>query len=252
MRRRASSSRSGISCSFVSESAQLQAERAQLHAQSAALQAQLAEARLAVLRTRLNPHFLFNTLNAVSALVATDPRGVRNMIAHLSELLRYALSDTNEQEIPLRDELTLLRLYLKILETRYQGRLRTIITANAEAQDALVPNLILQPLVENAVKHAIDRAGGHGTIEVYAGRVGDDLVMTVRDTGPRGGATASNDTNGVGLRLTRDRLTELYGAAQRLDLEPATCRAHDGMTARVVLPYHTGDELRVAVAIVET
>ena len=225
---------------------------ARLQAESAQLQAQLAEARLTVLRTRLNPHFLFNTLNAVSALVATDPRGVRNMIAHLSELLRYALSDTKEQEIPLRDELALLRLYLKILETRYQGRLRTIITANAEAQDALVPNLILQPLVENAVKHAIDRAGGHGTIEVDAERVGDDLVMTVRDTGPRGGATASNDTNGVGLRLTRDRLTELYGAAQRLELEPATGRAHDGMTARVVLPYHTSDELRVGEAFVET
>ena len=225
---------------------------ARLQAESAQLQAQLAEARLTVLRTRLNPHFLFNTLNAVSALVATDPRGVRNMIAHLSELLRYALSDTNEQEIPLRDELALLRLYLKILETRYQGRLRTIITANAEAQDALVPNLILQPLVENAVKHAIDRAGGHGTIEVDAGRVGDDLVMTVRDTGPRGGATASNDTNGVGLHLTRDRLTELYGTAQQFELEPATGRAHDGMTARVVLPYHTSDELRVGEAFVET
>ena len=122
-----------------SERAELRARAAQLQAQSAELQAQLAEARLSVLRARLNPHFLFNTLNAVSALVAKNPRGVRDMIALLSELLRHALSESAEQEIPLRDELRLMRLYLEILEIRYQGQLRTEIVAAADVQDALVP-----------------------------------------------------------------------------------------------------------------
>jgi LytS/YehU family sensor histidine kinase len=225
------------------EQADLRARTAQLQAQSAELEAQLAEARLTVLRARLNPHFLFNTLNAVSALVAKDPRGVRNMIALLSELLRHALAESKEQEIPLRDELRLLRLYLEILEIRYQGQLRTVVSADPDAQDALVPNLILQPLVENAMKHGIDRAGGYGTIEVRAHRSGDDLVLTVRDTGPGHEPAPPSRASGVGLRLTRERLAEMYGGEQSVALEPVD---GGGMCARVVLPYHTSDDLRVA------
>jgi signal transduction histidine kinase len=225
------------------EQADLRARTAQLQAQSAELEAQLAEARLTVLRARLNPHFLFNTLNAVSALVAKDPRGVRNMIALLSELLRHALAESKEQEIPLRDELRLLRLYLEILEIRYQGQLRTVVSADADAQDALVPNLILQPLVENAMKHGIDRAGGYGTIEVRADRSGDDLVLTVRDTGPGQDPSPPSRASGVGLRLTRERLAEMYGSEQSVALEPVD---GGGMCARVVLPYHTSDDLRMA------
>jgi two-component system, LytTR family, sensor kinase len=229
------------------ESSQLQAERAelrartaQLQAQSAELQAQLAEARLNVLRARLNPHFLFNTLNAVSALVAKDPRGVRDMIALLSELLRHALSETTEQEIPLRDELRLMRLYLEILEIRYQGQLRTAIIADADVQDALVPNLILQPLVENAMKHGIDRAGGHGVIEVRARRDGDSLILVVHDTGQGDDPAPPPHVGGVGLRLTRDRLAEMYGSGQQLELVPV---AGGGMCASITLPYHTSDDL---------
>jgi two-component sensor histidine kinase len=225
------------------EQADLRARTAQLQAQSAELEVQLAEARLTVLRARLNPHFLFNTLNAVSALVAKDPRGVRNMIALLSELLRHALAESKEQEIPLRDELRLLRLYLEILEIRYQGQLRTVVSADADAQDALVPNLILQPLVENAMKHGIDRAGGFGTIEVRAHRTDGDLVLTVRDTGPGRDPSPPSRKSGVGLRLTRERLAELYGDEQRVALEPVE---GGGMCASVVLPYHTSDDLRVA------
>ena len=233
-----------------SQASQLQAERAELRArtarlqaQSAELQAQLAEARLSVLRARLNPHFLFNTLNAVSALVAKDPRGVRDMIALLSELLRHALAESNEQEIPLRDELRLLRLYLEILEIRYQGQLRTVVAADPGVQDALVSNLILQPLVENAMKHGVDRAGGHGTIEVRASRVGDDLVLIVRDTGPGSEPAPPSRASGVGLRLTRERLAELYGDEQLVELEPVT---GGGMIARIALPYHTSDDVREA------
>ena len=226
------------------ERAELQAQAARFQAQSAELHAQLAEARLAMLRTRFNPHFLFNTLNAVSALVSTDARGVRQMISLLSELLRYALRDSGEQEIPLEEEMRLLHLYLKILEIRYQGQLQSVVTVEPEAKGALVPNLILQPLVENSVKHGIDRAGGHGTIAVGAARSGEDLILTVRDTGP-GAEQEIGETggDGVGLRMTRERLAELYGSETRLELRPTP---GGGMVAQVVLPFHTREDVRLA------
>jgi two-component system, LytTR family, sensor kinase len=227
------------------ERAELDAHTAQLQAQSAELQAQLAEARLSVLRARLNPHFLFNTLNAVSALVAKNPRGVRDMIALLSELLRHALAESSEQEIPLRDELRLMRLYLEILEIRYQGQLRTEIAVDPDVHDALVPNLVLQPLVENAMKHGIDRAGGHGSIVVRARRKGDALELVVEDTGPGEHPGPQSDASGVGLSLTRGRLAELYGEAQQLQLEP---RASGGMRAVIAMPYHTSADLRAVEA----
>ena len=227
------------------EQAELRARTAQLQAQSAGLHAQLAEARLMVLRTRLNPHFLFNTLNAVSALVASDPKGGRDMIALLSELLRHAIAETTQQEIPLREEARLLRLYLEILEIRYQGQLRTKVVVDADVHEALVPNMILQPLVENAMKHGVDRAGGHGAIEVIAGRSGDDLVLTVHDTGPGDDSAPPPASTGIGLRITRERLAELYGTEQRLEL---TTVSGGGTTARVVLPYHEREDVRFAAA----
>src|SRR5690606_17621371 len=226
------------------EAGELQAQATRLQAQSAELHAQLSEARLTMLRTQLNPHFLFNTLNAVSALVAKDPRGVRDMIGLLSELLRHSLKESRDQEIPLDEELRLLRLYLEILEIRYQGQLRTDVIVDPGARDALVPNLILQPLVENAMKHAIERAGGHGTIAVQASRSDDELVLTVRDSGP-GDETSvpAGDVGGVGLRLTQARLAELYGSDARLNLEPVN---GGGMVAEIALPYHTREEVRLA------
>jgi two-component system, LytTR family, sensor kinase len=219
------------------ERAELRARTAQLQAQSAELDAQLVEARLVMLRTQLNPHFLFNTLNAVSTLVRKDPAGVQNMLALLSELLRYALKDSGEHEIPLREELRLLRLYLEILEIRYQGKLRTVVAIDSAVQEALVPNLLLQPLVENAMKHGLDPAGGYGTIELRATRSGDDLILTVQDSGAGAEKAAPlNPGSGVGLKLTRARLEELYGDEQRLELEPVPT---GGMIARVVLPFHT-------------
>jgi LytS/YehU family sensor histidine kinase len=240
--------RDRIAAQLQAEQAELRARAAQLQAQSAELYAQLAEARLAMLRTRLNPHFLFNTLNAVSALVGKDTKGVRDMIALLSELLRHALAETREQEIPLREELRLLRLYLEILEIRYQGQLRTVVTIDPEVHEALVPNMILQPLVENAMKHGIDRAGGHGTIEVLAQRDAEDLVLTVRDTGPADGSAPPVGSTGIGLRLTRERLM-LYGNAQRLEVTPTP---DGGMTARVVLPYHTTEDVRLAEEVAQS
>jgi sensor histidine kinase YesM len=209
-----------------------------LQAHNAQLQAQLAEAKLRVLHTQLNPHFLYNTLNAVSGLMDEDPRGARRMIARLSELLRYALRDTTGQEIPLEEELALVRRYLEIVEIRFQGRLETRIAADPGVGAALVPSLVLQPLAENAMKHGVGRAGGYGRIEIHASRSGDDLVLRVLDTGP--GATPSlpmdGSGGGLGLRHTRERLEQLYGSAHGFRLEPTP---EGGMIAEIVLPYHT-------------
>jgi two-component system, LytTR family, sensor kinase len=229
-----------------------QEESVRLQAQAAQLQAQLAEARLAVLRSQLNPHFLFNTLNAVSTLVERDPRGVRRMIARLSELLRYTLEDTTQQEIPLEKEIALLRQYVEIMEIRFQGHLEVGIAVAPDARDALVPNLVLQPLVENALKHGVSRVNGTGRIDIEARRVGaggETLLLTVRDNGPQGRAdTPAEASSGVGLRNTRSRLEQLYGARQHLELRPAEvdgARAEEraGMVAEIAIPYHTRADL---------
>ena len=124
-----------------------------------------------------------------------------------------------------------------------------MVTSDPDVLDALVPNLILQPLVENAMKHGIDRAGGYGTIEVTASRLGEELVLSVRDTGPGEDPTPSSRMSGVGLRLTRDRLAELYGDEQRVELEPVQ---GGGMSARIALPYHTSADLHVAEELVRS
>ncbi|MEO8452706.1 MAG: histidine kinase, partial [Gemmatimonadota bacterium] len=226
------------------------AEATKLEADSAQLQTQLAEARLETLRSQLNPHFLFNTLNAVAALVERDPKGVRRMIARLSELLRSTLEGSAEPEIPLSRELDLLRVYLEIMTIRFQGLLETTVDAAPEILDALVPNLILQPLVENAMKHGVSRAEAGGRIEVVARRVGDELVVTVRDSGPTGenadGAALVQEGIGLGLSNTRQRLQRLYGTHQRFSLAPAE---NGGMIAEVVVPYHERADLHAAAVV---
>jgi LytS/YehU family sensor histidine kinase len=209
-----------------------------LQAQAAQLQAQLADARLAALRTQLNPHFLFNTLHAVSALVERDPRGVRRMIARLSELLRTTLDGADEQVVPLGQELTFTHRYLEIMQIRFQGRLSIQSQVEPSALDALVPNLILQPLVENAIKHGVSKIDEEGRIEIHARREGDRLLMCVRDNGPR--VTEVLAAEGVGLRNTRERLEQLYGADQSLTLRAAE---DGGVIAEVILPFRKRNEL---------
>lgn len=224
------------------EAVLLRAEASELHAHAAHLQAQLAEARLSTLRTQLDPHFLFNTLNAVSTLVERDPRGVRRMIARLSELLRYSLERSAEQEVRLADEMRFLERYLEIMQIRFQGRLEVETDVQPEVLDALVPSLVLQPLVENAFKHGIGRLppSRAGRIEIAARLDGDRVVLTVADNGvglPRGTAPP---TEGVGLRNTRSRLEQLYGSEQSLALRD---RDEAGVVAEVVLPFHTRADL---------
>jgi two-component system LytT family sensor kinase len=220
---------------FIQAQARLNETR-ELQAQTAQLQARLAEAQLDALRMQLNPHFLFNTLNAISTLVERDPRGVRRMIARLSELLRHTLEESREQEISVERELALLQRYLDIMEVRFGERLRVTLDIDDNVRDALVPNLVLQPLVENALKHGVDEIEGVGTVEVSAKRAGEDVVLSVRDNGPGPVARQRASNGGVGLRNTVARLNQLYGPAQHFELRGAE---GGGTVARMRIPYHT-------------
>ncbi len=204
----------------------------QQEAHAARLQAQLAEARLDALRMQMNPHFLFNTLHAVSAMVERDPAGVRRMIARLSELLRHTTDSHATDEVPLREELEFLGRYIEIMEVRFQGRLKIERRIDPATLDARVPNLILQPLVENALEHGVSRAKGEGRIEIASERRGDELVLTVRDNGPG----LRDETPGVGVANTRARLSQLYGERGTLRL---TSPVEGGALAEIALPFRT-------------
>ena len=217
----------------LEEARRLQAETAQLRAETAELHAQITDARLNALRAQLNPHFLFNTLNAVSTLVDEDPPGARRMLARLSDLLRHTLGEGNEQEIPLARELEMLRRYMDIMEVRFQGKLEVSIESEPTLDEALVPNLVLQPLVENAFRHGVAAMQTVGRVAVRAERENGDLVLTVRDNG-RG--PAKDVREGVGLANTRARLAQLYGDRQRLAL---TADEGGGARVEVRFPYHT-------------
>lgn len=214
-----------------------QREAVVLEARAAELQAQLAAARLDALRMQLNPHFLFNTLHAVSALVERDPSGVRKMIARLSELLRHTIEARGADEVPLRDELEFLQRYIEIMEIRFQGRLTVTVNADDRALEGLVPNLILQPIVENALEHGASRASGQGEVTIDAKVDGDDLVVTVQDNGPG----LSSNAEGVGLSNTKARLDQLYGDPASLSL---TSPSGGGVLATLRVPYHTAADLR--------
>jgi signal transduction histidine kinase len=218
-----------------------QDEATRLQAETAQLRAQLAEARLSALRSQIDPHFLFNTLNAVSALVERDPRGVRRMIARLSELLRHSLEGAGDAEITLRKEMEFVERYLEIMRIRFQGSLEVETCVDGEVLDALVPNLILQPLVENAVKHGVSRMKQGGVIRIAAWRSDGRVVLCVSDNGP--GLGSASPREGVGVRNTRERLEQLYGHEQALTLRPAD---GGGVEAEVTLPYHTAGDLRAA------
>ena len=228
------------------EAVLLQAEGARLLAEAARLEAQLAEARLAALRAQLDPHFLFNTLNAVSSLVGSDARGARRMIARLSALLRHSLEESSTPEVPLAQELQVLSQYVEIMEIRFEGRLHVESRIDPDTLDALVPNLILQPLVENAIKHGVSRLPNAvaGRIDVSGRREGDTVILTVRDNGPvLEDAGALSGPGGVGLSNTRARLRQLYGPEYTLSLSSAS---GGGVVATVTLPYHTRADFHVS------
>ena len=203
---------------------------------AAQLVAELSDARLDALAAQLHPHFLFNTLQGISTLIHRDPPAADAMLARLSELLRRTLRRGGGHEIPLAQELELLRLYIGIVESRFADRLVVTFDVAPGLDDALVPHFILQPLVENALHHGIARRAGAGRVEIAASRAGDELVLAVTDDGPaQGASTPAPLTEGIGLSNTRRRLAQLYGADQRLEIE-----ALDGGGFRVAvrLPWH--------------
>jgi signal transduction histidine kinase len=208
-------------------------EALRLQAEAASLQAQLAEAQVAALRMQLNPHFLFNTLHAVSALVGRDPAGVRRMIARLSELLRSTLEESGAAERTAEREIEFIRRYLEIMQVRFEGRLEVQIAVDPEVRRALVPTLILQPLVENAIKHGLAKRRGGGRLEVGARRRDGRVALSVRDTGP-GLPPRGTAGGGIGVRNTEARLRQMYGDDQRLTIETPP---EGGTVAVVEVPY---------------
>jgi signal transduction histidine kinase len=174
----------------------------------------LVQAQLQTLKAQLQPHFLFNTLHSISTLMHEDVEAADRMVVSLGDLLRATLSETGGQEVTLKRELEVLDLYLNIQLIRFQDRLKVNSDVDPRALDACVPNLVLQPLVENAIKHGITPHSLDGVIDIGARREGSSLVLTVRDDGPGLRQPVSMTKEGVGLANTRARLEHLYGAGQ--------------------------------------
>lgn len=182
------------------------------------LETRLVEAQLQSLQRQLQPHFLFNTLNTISTLMHRDVDAADNMIAKLGDLLRLSLKSVGVQEVTLKQELDFLGKYLEIEQTRFRDRLSVVVDVDATTLDVLVPNLILQPLVENAIKHGIGPRPTPGTVIITARRMRDTLEIEVRDDGVGlTGAKLFAFNRGVGLTNTRSRLQRLYGSAHRFE-----------------------------------
>ena len=204
---------------------------------AAQLQTQLANANLTALKMQLHPHFLFNALHSISSLQMIDGAAAQKMTALLGDFLRMTLRNVQQQEIPLRQEFEFLQRYLAIEQMRFGDRLCFHLEAPPELLDAAVPQLILQPLVENAVRHGIAPYGCGGEIAVRASQEGLRLCLTVQDSGP--GILEDKPrppaASGLGLANTRARLLHLYGEAQQLTLENIS---GGGFRARLELPFH--------------
>jgi two-component system, LytTR family, sensor kinase len=201
---------------------------------AARLAAQLSEARLSALRMQLNPHFLFNSLNAITVLMRDqNTAAASRMLELLSDVLRQVLRTGDTHETTLGSELDFLERYLAIEQVRFSDRLRPRIEIDPELSSAAVPPFLLQPLVENALRHGIARKADAGELTIRARREGATLVLTVRDDGP--GLGSATPGSGLGLANTRERLAALYGSDASLEIADAE---GGGFIATVRLPYH--------------
>ena len=210
-------------------------EALELKMTSAELAGQLSAAQLSALKMQLQPHFLFNTLGAIMVLVQQhNVAQAEVMLARLSDLLRLSLEDVNAHEVPLWRELELLTLYLSIERVRFHDRLDVRITADRDVADALVPHMVLQPIVENAVRHGLGQSEEAVLIEVEATQRETALVLTVSDDGP-GCSLATVPGTGIGLANTRTRLQRLYGAAASMLVENRVPR---GIQVTIMVPFH--------------
>lgn len=208
------------------------------------LQAELARAQLRSLELQLQPHFLFNTLNTITALLRTDARGAEQVVASLSELLRFSLHGAAQQEVPLERELEVLRRYVEIQQVRFSDRLTVELAVDPAAARALVPGFLLQPLVENSIRHGIAPRAAGGTVRVAIARLGEELQIAVTDDGVGAGAAGCGRRpgeggergEGVGLGNTRARLRHLYGERHRFEAG-ARAAPGSGFEVRIVIPF---------------
>jgi signal transduction histidine kinase len=197
------------------------------------LEKRLAEARLMALQMQLNPHFLFNALNSIATLIHRDPRAADRMLIRLAELLRMTLDNTTSQEIPLRAELSLLERYLDIERVRFGERLSFQVEADDGTAEALVPTLVLQPLVENSLRHGLASVSRPGLVTIHAMRRADALRLEVRDNGA--GLPADRpQRDGIGLSNTRARLQHLHGDRHRLEIAN---RPEGGAVVSLEVPF---------------
>ena len=208
----------------------------------AALTAELANAQLTVLRMQLQPHFLFNTLHAASSLMERDVAAARRMLVQLGDLLRSSLGQGDAHEVSLERELAFLERYLDIQRLRFEDRLTIEVLADRRSRDACVPSMLLQPLIENALRHGIERRAGPGRIQVCATSTDDTVQLAVIDDGPGlSAATRGVASVGVGLANTRARLQRLYGSHHHFELGPATANG-TGVAVRISIPYRSASE----------
>ena len=205
------------------------------------LEARLERAQLQTLKLQLQPHFLFNTLNTITALISVDPRVAERMVSGLSELLRLSLRNAGEQEVPLSRELELLEHYVEIQQIRFRDRLTVTLEVAPEAMHALVPNFILQPLVENAIRHGIGPRAAPGHVDVRAYRENGSLHLRVADNGVGVRARPSEPAHdGIGLGNTKARLEHLYGKEHEFS---ARGGSNGGFVVDIVIPFRPRTEI---------
>jgi two-component system, LytTR family, sensor kinase len=218
----------------IQQALHFQAEKARRETEAARLATELAQSRLQVLKTQLQPHFLFNTLHAIVTLLGEDTESAEDMLLRLSDLLRAFLEDYDGQEITLRRELALLDLYLGIQRMRFKDRLTTQVYVAPDTLDCAVPSLLLQPIVENAIRHGIGQRVGSDCIEISSRRENDLLCIDVRNSNSTLAEKGPAAGHGIGLSNTRLRLKELHGGAAeiRLDMIYPT-----GVVCRIRLPF---------------
>jgi two-component system, LytTR family, sensor kinase len=200
------------------------------------LESALARSQLIALQAQLQPHFLFNTLNSIVALVHDEPDKAAVMIRRLSELLRYCLAVSERSEVRLSDELQFTRAYLDIQTIRFEERLEFVFDVDAACNDALVPSFLLQPLVENAVKFSLDDDRRTARITVSGSRNDGRLSLSVKDNGPGFSSTNVGDSSGIGIRATRERLERLYGNELLIDISNG---ANGGAAVSISIPYRS-------------
>jgi two-component system, LytTR family, sensor kinase len=200
------------------------------------LEKAIAESRLQFLKQQLQPHFLFNTHHSIITLIRMgEKEKATAMLEKLSDLMRIALKDADEQVVPLSREIETLKLYVDIQKVRFEDKMNVLYNIEANANNALVPNMLLQPLVENSIKYAVERSRGQSDIVINASNTDELLTLSVTDTGSNNN-TKRHITKGTGLSNSIERLRNLYGEASTFSIGPYANGAHSGMEVRITIP----------------